>query len=133
MTRILVISFSDHARDPRVDRQIMALSPHHQLVTAGFGPGPVESECFVDLTAASSTPAARSNQTAGLQRIVSRRFEAAYWGNRLSGRRFLDWMRFGPMPWSPTTFRRFRSPYELRTGRRCCSTRTSTTRITSLR
>jgi glycosyltransferase involved in cell wall biosynthesis len=83
MARILVISFSDHGRDPRVDRQIRALSPHHQLVTAGFGPGLVERECFVDLTMASSTPAARSNQTAGLQRIVSRRFEAAYWGNRL--------------------------------------------------
>jgi glycosyltransferase involved in cell wall biosynthesis len=83
MARVLVISFSDHARDPRVDRQIIALSPHHELVTAGFGAGAADSERFIDLRVAWSTPAARANQAAGLQRIASRRFETAYWGNRL--------------------------------------------------
>ena len=83
MPRILVISFSDHSRDPRVDRQISALSAQHQLVTAGFGAGSAQTERFIDLRIAPSSPAARANQAAGLQRITRRRFEEAYWGNRL--------------------------------------------------
>jgi glycosyltransferase involved in cell wall biosynthesis len=83
MARVLVLSFSDHARDPRVDRQITALSRRHEVVSAGLGAGAAPVERFVDLRLRSSPAAERANQAAGLQRILSRRFEAAYWGNRL--------------------------------------------------
>jgi glycosyltransferase involved in cell wall biosynthesis len=83
MARVLVLSFSDHARDPRVNRQVAALSSRHEVVAAGLGAAPLRGVRFVDLRPPPSTRAARANQAAGLQRILSRRFETAYWGNRL--------------------------------------------------
>ena len=50
MTRVLVISFSDLARDPRVDRQISFLAREHEVVAAGFAPSAVEGVEFVDLS-----------------------------------------------------------------------------------
>jgi glycosyltransferase involved in cell wall biosynthesis len=83
MARVLVLSFSDHARDPRVSRQLAALSDRHQVVAAGLGAPRLPGVSFVDLRPSASATAARANQAAGLQRILSRRFDVAYWGNRL--------------------------------------------------
>ncbi len=46
---VLVISFSDLARDPRVDRQIRWLQDDSRIIAAGFGPPAVEGVEFVDL------------------------------------------------------------------------------------
>lgn len=50
MTRILVISFSDLARDPRVDRQISFLAGEHEVVAAGLAPPNWQELEFVDLS-----------------------------------------------------------------------------------
>lgn len=82
MASVLVLSFSDHARDPRVHRQLQVLSERHEVVSAGFG-GPLVDVGFVDLRPRASALAARANSAAGLTRMLARRFEAAYWGNRV--------------------------------------------------
>jgi glycosyltransferase involved in cell wall biosynthesis len=46
---VLVISTSTLARDPRVTRQIAALMPHYEVVTAGFGPSVFSELEHVDL------------------------------------------------------------------------------------
>lgn len=96
VARVLILSFSDHGRDPRVHRQIEALRKRHELVAAGFAPPAVPGVRFVDLRPPPAPLAARRSQALGLVRIVARRFERAYWGNRtvrfalarLDGRRF---------------------------------------------
>lgn len=85
MARVLAVSFSDLRRDPRPSRQIEALAAEHEVVAAGFGDAPPGAASFVDLTPPSDPAAARANQAVGLGRIVTRRFEAAYRGNRLIG------------------------------------------------
>jgi glycosyltransferase involved in cell wall biosynthesis len=82
MGRVLVFSFTDHARDPRVHRQLQALTERHEPISAGFGP-PLLDVDFVDLRPESSSLAARANSAVGLARMLARRFEAAYWGNRV--------------------------------------------------
>jgi glycosyltransferase involved in cell wall biosynthesis len=85
MARVLVITFSDLDRDPRPNRQIDALAKHHEVTAAGFGPADVSAARFIELRPPHSPVRERSNQAAGLSRILSRRFERAYWGNRLVG------------------------------------------------
>jgi hypothetical protein len=82
MARILVLSFSDHARDSRVHSQLQALRDDYELLAAGFGAPDAEVE-FVDLRPPASKLGARRSQVAGLARMLSRRFDAAYWGNRV--------------------------------------------------
>lgn len=80
MTRVLVISFTDLARDPRVDRQIGFLSPHHQVVAAGLGRPSDPDVPFVDLT---PPPEGRllgiARRLAGAARLATRRSLAVYW------------------------------------------------------
>jgi hypothetical protein len=83
--RLLVISLSDLARDPRVDRQLRALRSSYDIVAAGLGPPSVPDVDYIDLDAPASRPAALANQIAGATRMVARRYERAYWGNRLLG------------------------------------------------
>ena len=45
------MSYSDLARDPRVDRQIRLLSKHHDVVTAGLAPPSLAELEFFDLNA----------------------------------------------------------------------------------
>src|SRR5207249_737970 len=82
MARVLVLSFSDQAQDPRVHRQLQALAGSHELVAAGFGAPLLDVE-FVDLRPPPSEVGARTSQAAGLGRMLTRRFDAAYWGNRV--------------------------------------------------
>jgi glycosyltransferase involved in cell wall biosynthesis len=83
--RLLVISLSDLARDPRVDRQLRALRSSYDIVAAGLGPPSVSDVDYIDLNAPASRPAALANQLAGAARMLARRYESAYWGNRLLG------------------------------------------------
>jgi glycosyltransferase involved in cell wall biosynthesis len=95
VARVLILSFSDHGRDPRVHRQLEALGERHELFAAGFG-APAMRVPFVDLRPPSAPLAARRSQALGLVRVLARRFESAYWRNRthrfalgrLEGRRF---------------------------------------------
>lgn len=84
--RLLVIALSDLARDPRVDRQLRALAQDHEVVAAGLGPPDVPGIEYIDLAVRSSPVAAITNQMAGAARMLARRYESAYWGNRLLAR-----------------------------------------------
>jgi len=76
MARVLVISFSDLARDPRVDRQIGFLRPHHQIVAAGLAPPRHPVDEFIDL----STPVrSLRGQALGLTLVLTRRHHASFW------------------------------------------------------
>jgi glycosyltransferase involved in cell wall biosynthesis len=50
VSRVLVISFSDLGRDPRVDRQISFLADRHEVIAAGLGPPAGGSVEFIDLS-----------------------------------------------------------------------------------
>jgi hypothetical protein len=71
-----VISFSDLASDPRVDRQIAALLTRHEVVAAGLGPARHDVEEFIDI----STPRRSAPGLAvGLARLLVRRYEDVIW------------------------------------------------------
>ena len=76
MTRVLVISFSDLARDPRVDRQIDALRERYEVVTAGLGAPAAPDLAFVDLTMPARS---RPGRALGLARLLARRHDDVYW------------------------------------------------------
>jgi glycosyltransferase involved in cell wall biosynthesis len=84
MAHVLILVFTDPARDPRVDRQIAALSQRHRVTVAGAGSSSRhEGVRHIDLTPPDAPAAARMNQAAGLARILARASERAYFGNRL--------------------------------------------------
>jgi hypothetical protein len=76
LARVLVISFSNLASDPRVDRQITALLARHEVIAAGLAPPAHEGVEFVDIT----TPhLGFADGSLGVARLLTHRFEAAYW------------------------------------------------------
>ncbi|HJU37615.1 MAG TPA: glycosyltransferase [Gaiellaceae bacterium] len=76
MARVLVISFSDLGRDPRVDRQIGFLLPHHRIVAAGLGPPRHAVDEFVDI---SPPPRRLRERAVGLALSLARRYETHFW------------------------------------------------------
>ncbi len=82
MSRVLIVSFSDLGRDPRVDRQIGFLRAGHDVVAAGLGrPGDGDIE-FIDLTPpVLARPAELARRALGLARLGTHRYEAVYWRN----------------------------------------------------
>ncbi len=74
MSRILVMSFSDIAADPRVLRHIRALEPVHEVITCGFGDEPDGVDIHLSLPPARSMPTTRR----GLAALALRRNEHAY-------------------------------------------------------
>lgn len=71
-----MISLSDLASDPRVDRQISALLTRYRVVAAGLSPPGHADVEFIDIR----TPALGLLSGAlGIARLLARRFEAAYW------------------------------------------------------
>lgn len=80
MSRVLVISISDLAGDPRVDRQIGCLRGHHEVIAAGLGRPAYEDVRYIDLTAPArpllDELARRAVSFAGL---VARRHGWVYW------------------------------------------------------
>jgi glycosyltransferase involved in cell wall biosynthesis len=89
---VLVISLSDLASDPRVDRQIMALRTRFQVVAAGLAPPAYDDVEFVDL---STPPLGVRDSAAGVARLLLRRHESAYWKHP-KNRRVLERLR--PVP-----------------------------------
>jgi hypothetical protein len=76
MSRILVISFTDLASDPRVDRQIGVLGTRHEIVAAGLAPpGQTVSE-FVELRIPKRSVLGNAS---GLLRLLARRYDDVYW------------------------------------------------------
>ncbi len=76
LATVLVISFSDLASDPRVDRQIAALLTRHRVIAAGLAPSRHAGVEFVDLT---TPPLGVIHGGIGVARLLARRSEAAYW------------------------------------------------------
>jgi glycosyltransferase involved in cell wall biosynthesis len=86
MARVLVISFSDLARDARLERQIGFLEGHHEVVAAGLGP-PRDDVEFVDLSVTQATGMGRHLRRLGLAaRLLARRHASAYWSMPLHRR-----------------------------------------------
>jgi hypothetical protein len=77
LATVLVISFSDLASDPRVDRQIAALLTQHRVIAAGLAPSERDGVEFVDIT----TPPLGlvDGGGMGVARLLAHRFETAYW------------------------------------------------------
>jgi glycosyltransferase involved in cell wall biosynthesis len=79
LSRVLVISFSDLARDARLERQIGSLSARHEVVAAGLG-RPSADVPFVDLGIGPAGAVTRHARRAVLAaRLAARRAESAYW------------------------------------------------------
>ncbi len=78
--RILVISFSDLSRDPRVDRQIRFLSEAYEVTAAGWAAPTVERIGFVPLT----KPERRSfaDRLKSSAKLCLRKYEEYYWSKR---------------------------------------------------
>ncbi|MEI2717423.1 MAG: glycosyltransferase [Candidatus Nanopelagicales bacterium] len=74
MARILILSFSDIAHDPRILRHIRALGSIHDLVTCGFGVEPNAVSAHISIPPARSMPTTRR----GLAALALRRTEHAY-------------------------------------------------------
>ena len=73
---ILVISFSDLAADPRVDRQIRFLRSRYTVVAAGLEPPGCDVDEFINISTAAPSVLERFIWRAW---IVARRFQDAYW------------------------------------------------------
>lgn len=74
--RVLVISFSNLASDPRVDRQIRFLQSRYAVVAAGLEPPGCDVDEFIDI---STTAPSVLERVVWRAWIVARRHEAAYW------------------------------------------------------
>lgn len=80
MSRILVLSFSDLARDPRVDRQIEFLQSDYEVIAAGLAPPQDPRAAFVDLSHPSRPFLAEGLRQAGsLASLLLGRYEQVYW------------------------------------------------------
>src|SRR5262249_29790996 len=75
--RILVISFSDLSRDPRVDRQIRFLVDSYDVVVAGWTPPSHRGAQFIPIKKPTGRSFAR--RLVSLARLLSGRFESYYW------------------------------------------------------
>jgi glycosyltransferase involved in cell wall biosynthesis len=76
VTRVLVVSFSQLASDPRVDRQVTALRTRHEIAAAGFGPPRQRVDEFVEIPVPRRT---RLGKVKGVIHLILRRYEDAYW------------------------------------------------------
>ena len=76
LATVLVISFSDLASDPRVDRQIAALLTRHHVIAAGLAPSGRAGVEFIELT---SPTLGVVDGGLGVARLLARRFRTAYW------------------------------------------------------
>jgi hypothetical protein len=74
--RVLVLSFTDLARDPRVDRQIRFLAERYTVVAAGTGEPGVPEVAYVPLA---PRPKRLRGRLVGAVRLGLRRYETYYW------------------------------------------------------
>jgi hypothetical protein len=78
MKTVLVLSFSDLGRDPRVYRQIKALSEYYRVITAGYGDPELDSIDFIPITRMKKD---LPSMVSAL-RLLFQRYEAWYWSQR---------------------------------------------------
>ena len=78
MKTILVISYSNLATDPRVNRQLRWLSETYQVIAAGLGDPGMPGMRFISLSHAPPQKSLIARGTSALQ-ILARRFEHHYW------------------------------------------------------
>jgi|WetSurMetagenome_2_1015567.scaffolds.fasta_scaffold62504_2 glycosyltransferase involved in cell wall biosynthesis len=78
MKTILVISYSNLATDPRVNRQIRWLSEFYHVIAAGLGDPGVPGVHFISLSHVPPKKRFLSRGKSALQ-ILARRFERHYW------------------------------------------------------
>jgi hypothetical protein len=78
MKTILVISYSNLANDPRVNRQIRWLSEAHEVVATGLGDPGVPGVRFISLGHLPPKKSVLARGKSALQ-ILARRFESHYW------------------------------------------------------
>lgn len=76
MKRILILSFSTIASDPRVMRQVRLLEDSYELTVAGYGASPITKGRFVQVVKP-STPLTRKLLWG--TRLLTRAFDAYYW------------------------------------------------------
>lgn len=76
--RLLILSLSPIARDPRVLRQLSSLIKRYTITVAGFGPAPPHDVEFVTLD---DSKTVLDKSIMGL-RLVTRFFARAYWSQR---------------------------------------------------
>ena len=82
--RVLIVSFTDLARDARLDRQIGFLREHYEVITAGLGRSAYPELEFVDLTPDMPQLGLLTRHGRRLRSIVerlSRRYHSAHWSN----------------------------------------------------
>ena len=93
MKHILIISFSDLANDPRVNRQIRLLAAKYRVTAAGAADPQLEGVEYVSIPQIPKSPLFKAT---GAALLKLRRFERYYWMDRrvqrglalLDGRRF---------------------------------------------
>src|SRR4051794_35132835 len=95
MARILVMSFSDFAEDPRVDRQVGYLrSAGHHIITAGHGPSHYPDVDHIELDHLPPSRFWVAIWAQGWSQLLrfARRWDRVYWSNRTlcHWRRLLD-------------------------------------------
>ncbi len=77
---LLVVSFTDHSRDPRVNRQIRLLKDTYAITAAGTGAPGVDGVDFAPLTRPAASALAKGIAAA---QLLARAFETFYWRRRL--------------------------------------------------
>jgi hypothetical protein len=77
VTRVLVLSLTDLAIDPRVNRQIRALSDRYQVIAAGTAPPKIDGIQFFPIPHPASRSFSRKAQSA--VRLKLRQYEQYYW------------------------------------------------------
>jgi hypothetical protein len=87
MATVLIVSLSDLASDPRVDRQIGFLRGDHHVVAAGLGPPAYDDVDYVELDSAAAAELPRYPRLlleAGVGRMhrLLGPYERAYWSDR---------------------------------------------------
>jgi hypothetical protein len=88
MAAVLVLSFSDIARDPRVSRQVAALRTQHEVTVAAFGAARGQADRLVELPPVSAQlPGRLAQSLANLARRPLGRFDEIYWRDS----RFREW------------------------------------------
>lgn len=75
--RVLIISFSDLSRDPRVRRQIASLAEEHAVTAAGLADPALLGVTYIPIGGGVAKPA--WVRALSLARLLARRHEAYYW------------------------------------------------------
>ena len=76
---VLVLSFTDHARDPRIHRQIEALSPHYRVISAGLAPSSFPDVSFVSLVPPARRPSTILAKARTAALLLAKQYDTVYW------------------------------------------------------